>query len=201
MTLSLTIGVIIAAALVHGYCEHTRESRQLDGVFKGFARVHGGQVTRRTFLRLPKFRFEWGGRNAWIGALANAGFAAPDQGPFTYLDLELPRDTGQHLRIERTDTSVRGLADRAADTLIMANNPATGDERFDKAFRITGPDHAFAARLLDADIREKLLASPVPQLDLHVSGPTVSIHRDGIASSQNELEEMVAVAALVAERC
>ena len=201
MTLSLTIGVIIAAALVHGYCEHTRESRQLDGVFKGFARVHGGRVTRRKFFALPKFRFEWSGRNAWIGAMANAGATAPDQGPFTYLDLELPRDTGQHLRIERADTSVLGYASHVADMVTGANNPATGDDRFDKAFRITSPDHAFAAQVLDADIREKLLASPVPQLDLQVAGPTVSIHREGIASSQTELEEMVAVAALVAERC
>lgn len=201
MTLSLTLGVIIAAALVHGYCEHTRESRQLDGVFKGFARVHGGRVTRRKFFALPKFRFEWSGRNAWIGAMANAGATAPDQGPFTYLDLELPRDTGRHLRIERTDSSVLGYANRIADMVVAAHSPATGDERFDRAFRITGQDHAFATRLLDADIREKLLASPVPQLDLQVAGPTVSIHREGIASSQTELEEMVAVAALVAERC
>lgn len=201
MTLSLTLGVIIVAALVHGYCEYTRESRQLDGVFKGFAKVYGGQVTRKTFLKLPKFQFEWGGRNAWIGALAKAGFAAPDKGPFTYLDLELPRDTGQHLRIERADTAASGQTDGEAASDLLLNTSATGDERFDKAFRITGPDPDFAAKVLDADIREKLLASPVPQLDLQVCGPTVSIHRDGIASSQNELEEMVAVAALVAERC
>ncbi|MGI9413962.1 MAG: hypothetical protein ACR2PM_09845, partial [Hyphomicrobiales bacterium] len=185
---------------VHGYGEHTRDSRRLDRLLRGFAKTHGGRITRKKFLTLPRFRFQRDGRNAWLGAMATAGPPA-DPGPFTSLDLELPHDTGQHLRIERTSSGVMGCAARVADMVLATHNPATGDARFDKAFRITGPDHALAARLLDANIREKLLASPAPQLDLQVAGPTVSVHRNGIAATQDELEEMVAVATLVAERC
>ena len=121
-------------------------------------------------------------------------------GPFTFVDLDLPFETGRRLRIERSTGLDRG-ADVLIDAVTPGRHPSTGHAEFDAAFRIRGRDHAFASRLLDARVRRKLLDSRLPRLDIRIGDRKISVHSDGIASSKADLDELIEIAVLLADNC
>ena len=198
------ITTVIGAALAYGYREHTKDSRHLARLFAPLAAKHGGEVTSASFLALPQLRFETGGRRCLVAALATSGHVVAGSsgysGPFTFVDLDLPFETGRRLRIERSTGLDRG-ADVLIDAVTRRRHPSTGHADFDAAFRIRGRDQAFASRLLDARVRRMLLDSRLPRLDVRVEGRKISVHSDGIAKSKADLDELIEIAVLLADRC
>lgn len=204
MTWGLVIGAVIVAALVYGYWEHGKDSRHLAKLFAVLAAKYGGQVKRGSFLALPQLRFERDGRAVLVGALATSGQVAAGSsgysGPFTFVDLELPFDSGQKIRAERA-TGLDHHAGRLVDSVVPGLYPKTGHAAFDDAFRIAGDDAAFAIRLFGPALRERLLASRLPRLRVRVVGSKVGVHSDGIAGTPGELEDMIEIAGGLAENC
>lgn len=204
MTWGLIIAAVIVAALAYGYWDHTKQSRHLAKLFAALAANYRGQVKRASLLALPQLRFERDGRRVLVGALATSGHVSAGSsgysGPFTFVDLELPFDSGQKLRAERA-TGIDHHAGRLVDAVVPGLYPKTGHEAFDDAFRIAGDDPAFAIRLFGPEVRERLLASRLPRLEVRVAGRKIGVHIDGIADSRDDLEEMIEIAAGLAENC
>jgi hypothetical protein len=204
MTWWLVIGAVVIAALAYGYWDHTKQSRHLARLFAVLAAENRGQVRRASLLALPQLRIERDGRAVLVGALATSGHAGAGSsghsGPFTFVDLELPYDSGQKLRAERA-TGIDHHAGRLVDAVVPGLYPKTGHAAFDDAFRIAGDDLAFAIRLFRPEVRERLLASRLPRLQVRVAGRKIGVHIDGIAKSQGELEEMIEIAASLADNC
>ena len=197
MDWSLIIAGLIAAALAYGYWDHRQQSRRLAGIFAVVAAKHGGEVKRASLLVLPQLRFESDGRRFLVTAMANRGAIPKDSAPFTFVDVELPFDTGAELRVEQSADP----AERLIDAVTPGRHPTTGHEAFDEAFRIKGRDQAFASRLLDARVRHELLGSRLPRLSLRVAGRKVAVDMDGYATAQAEVEELIDIAVLLADRC
>jgi hypothetical protein len=204
MIWGLVIAAVIVAALAFGYWDHGKQSRHLAKLFAAIAAKYRGQVKRASLLALPQLRFERDGRRVLAGALATAGQVSAGSsgysGPFTFVDLELPFDSGQKLRAERA-TDIDHHAGRLVDAVVPGLYPKTGHEAFDDAFRIAGDDPAFAILLFGPEVRERLLASRLPRLQVRVAGGKIGVHIDGIAGSQDDLEEMIEIAVSLAENC
>ncbi len=204
MTWGLIIAAVIVAALAYGYWDHTKQSRHLAKLFAALAAKYRGQVKRASLLALPQLRFERDGRRVLVGALATSGHVSAGSsgysGPFTFVDLELPFDSGQKLRAERA-TGIDHHAGRLVDAVVPGLYPKTGHEAFDDAFRIAGDDPAFAIRMFGPEVRERLLASRLPRLEVRVAGRKIGVHIDGIADSRDDLEEMIEIAVSLAENC
>ncbi len=204
MTWGLIIAAVVVAALIYGYREHGKDSRHLAKLFAALAASYRGQVKRASILALPQLRFERDGRRVLVGALATSGQVAAGSsgysGPFTFVDLELPFDTGQKIRVERA-TGLDHHAGRIIESVVPGRYPKTGHAAFDDAFRIAGGDPAFAIRLFGPELREKMLASRLPRLRVRVVGSKVGVHSDGIAGTRSDLEEMIQIAAGLAENC
>ncbi len=197
----LIIAAFIAAALVYGYWDHSRQSRRLAKLFADLAAKHGGEVTRASFVALPQLRFELGARRVLVTAMATGGTPGRGSGPFMVVKLELPLDTEQKIRIERSDADLTSGANRLIDAVTPGSRPTTGDEAFDEAFRLEWSDPAFASRLLDPHVRRTLLNARLARIDVRLEGATISAHSDGIAASTAEIEALIDIAALWAERC
>jgi len=204
MTWGLIIAAVIVAALMYGYWDHGKQSRHLAKLFAALAVKYRGQVKRASFLALPQLRFERDGRRVLVGALATSGQVAAGSsgysGPFTFVDLELPFDTGQKIRAERA-TGLDRHAGRIVESVVPGRYPKTGHAAFDDAFRIAGGDPAFAIRLFGPELREKMLASRLPRLRVRVVGSRIGVHSDGIAGTPDDLEEMIEIAANLADNC
>ena len=198
------IAAVIVAALAYGYWDHGKQSRHLAKLFAALAATYRGQVKRAGFLALPQLRITRGGRRVLVGALATSGQpgagSSGHSGPFTFVDLELPFDSGQKIRAERA-TGIDHHAGRLVGSVVPGLYPKTGHEAFDDAFRISGDDPAFAIRLFGAEVREMLLASKLPRLQVRVLGPKVGVHIDGIAGQRDDLEEMIEIAVGLADNC
>lgn len=197
----LVIAALIAAALAYGYWDHTRQSRRLANLFADLAAKHRGVVKRASLVALPQLRFETGGRRVLVTAMATSGTSGRDSGPFMVVILELPFDSGQKIRIERSDADLTSGANRLIDAVTPGSRPTTGDTAFDEAFRFEWSDPAFASRLLDASVRQTLLNARLPHLDVRLDGPKISAHSDGIAASTAEIEALIDIAVLWADRC
>ena len=197
----LVIAAFIAAALAYGYWDHTRQSRRLAKLFADLAAKHRGEVKRATLVALPRLRFEMDGRRCLVTAMATSGALGRDSGPFMVVNLELPFDTGQKIRIERSDADLASGANRLIDAVTPGSRPTTGDKTFDEAFRFEWSDPAFASRLLDPDLRRTLLNTRLARIDVRLEGPMISAHSDGFATSTAEIEALIDIAVLWAERC
>ncbi len=204
MTWGLIIAAVIVAALGFAYREHGKDSRHLAKLFAALATKYRGQVKRAGFLALPQLRFESDGRPVLVGALATSGQVAAGSsgytGPFTFVDLDLPFDSGQKIRAEPA-TGLDHHAGRLVEAVVPGRYPKTGHTAFDDAFRIAGGDAAFASQLFGPELREKMLASRLPRLQVRVVGAKVGVHIDGIAGTQADLEEMIGFAVSLAENC
>jgi len=201
---ALAITGFIAAALAYAYWVHRSDSRRLTALLAPFALRHDGELRPASLLYLPQLRFEQGGRCFLVMAMPSSGFGpagGSDHGPFTFADLDLPYDIGHEVRIQRGNPKLTSNGVRILDPFTKVSQPETGDPAFDEAFRITGSAKAFAIRLLDPELRDRLKASSLPRLELRLEGPQVSVHMDGIASTESEIAELIEIAELVADRC
>lgn len=203
----IVIPAVIAAALTYAYWEHRKQSRRLTELFNPLAAVYGGEVKSATMLALPQLHFE---RDRWryvVGAMASGGplvsgtASRPGfNGPFTFANLELPFDTGQELRIQRTDAIDRG-ASRLVKSVVGSHRPTSGDDAFDDAFRIQCIDQAFVLRVLDPPLRQKLLGSSHQRLEVALTGAKISVHIDDFVKSATDLDEVIEIATLLASNC
>jgi len=204
MIWGLIIAAVIVAALGYGYWDHSKQSRHLAGLFAALGDEYRGQVKRASFLALPQLRFERDGRRVLVGALATSGQVAAGSsgysGPFTFVDLELPFDSGQRIRAEPA-TGLDRHAGRLVEAVAPGHSPKTGHTAFDAAFRIAGGDSAFVSQLFGPKLRERLLASRLPRLQVRILGSKVGVHIDGVVGTQNDLEEMIGIAVSLAENC
>lgn len=200
----LVIAAVIAAALVYGYWDHTKESRRLAGFLAVLAATYRGDLKKASHLVLPQLRFELDGRHFLVTAMATSGSVVARSsgysGPFTLVDLDLAFDCGQKIRVERSARPGR-VAERLIDAVRPGSHPTTGQQDFDEAFRISESDQAFASRLLDRRVRQRLMNAPQPRLDVRVDGRKISVHMDGYPRSRADLEELIDIARLLADRC
>ena len=150
---------------------------------------------------LPQLHFEIDGRRFRVGALPTSGAEASDSGPFCFVDVALGVDTGQQLRLARRDVEATADAARRLGRAPPSGRPATGDHAFDTAFRMKWNNDDFAARLLDARLRRKLLATRLPRLDIRLDGARLSVHTDGYVETLIDLDELIDIAATLAARC
>ena len=201
------IPAVIVAALAYAYWEHGKQGRRLTRLFAPLAASHGGEVKAATLLALPQLGFERDGRKYLVGAMASGGpnvsgtASRPGfNGPFTFADIELPFDTGHELRILRTDKLDRGV-DTVVNSVAGSYRPTSGDEAFDRAFRIQANDQAFVDRVLAARLRDKLLCSRQQRLEVALTGTKISVHIDEYVKSAGDLDEMIEIATLLAENC
>jgi hypothetical protein len=201
----IAITAFIAAALAYGYWNHTKESRHLAKLLARLAEKYQGKAKKANLLALPQLRFDMNGRRFLVTAMATSGHVVAGSsgysGPFTFVDLSLPFDPGQKVRVERSDSNLTSSASRLIAAVMPCKRPATGHMEFDEAFRIEWSDQEFATRLLDVRVRQKLLDSRLPHLDARVDGETISVHIDGIAKSDADFEELIDIAVLLADHC
>jgi len=188
----LAIIVLAVAAVAYAYREHTRHRRRLAALFASLSEKYGGEVRPGTRLVLPQLRFEQDGGRYLVTAMANSGAHEGARGSFTFVDVELPADSGQQVRVERRAVG------RATGPSAPGSVPAEGLHAFEDAFRIRAGDAASTVRFLEAPVREKLLASRLPRLEARVEGRKVSVHMDGVAASREALEELIEIASLLA---
>lgn len=203
----IIIAAIVGGALAYAYRNHIRQSRHLTALFDPLAREFDGQVTPATALALPQLRFARNGRRYLVGAMASGGprvsgtASRPGfNGPFSFVNLELSDDTGQQIRIQRSDRLDRG-AGRLISSLTGKSRPRTGDEVFDNSFLIRTDNHAFARRVLDSDLRRKLLDSPQQRLEVSLHDDKISVHIDGYVKSAGALAGMIDIATMFARKC
>ena len=203
----IIIPTAIAAALAYAYWEHRKQSRRLTDLFTPLAARYGGDVKAATMLALPQLRFERDGCRYFVGAMANGGPLVSGSasrpgfnGPFTFANLELPFDTGQELRIQRTDALDRG-ASRLLESVAGGYRSTSGDQAFDDTFHIKSNDQAFVHRVLDSPLRQKLLDSSHQRLEVTLTGTKISVHSDDFVKSAADLEEVIEIATLLAKNC
>ena len=197
----LIIVAFIGAALYYAYREHTRRGRDLGRLLGLAAAKRRGSVTPGTWLVLPQLHVEIDGRQFRIGAMPTSGAESTNSGPFCFVDVALGVDTGQQLRFARRDVEATADAARRLGQPPPDGRPATGDQAFDTAFRMKWNNEDFAARLLDARLRRKLLAARLPRLDIRIDGARLSVHTDGYVETLIDLDELIDIAAAVAARC
>ncbi len=193
----IVITLIIAATLAYGYWDHNHQRRLLGQSFALLATKYGGEVKPGNVLVFPQLHFQMDGRRYLVAALATNGSDSGESGPFTFVDVDLPFDTGRKIRVKRST----GGGKRLMDTLGPGGRPTTGHKEFDEAFRIEGNDQILASSLLELPVREMLLSSRARRLDVKVQGKKISVHRDGIAESTADLEELIDIAGLFADHC
>ena len=193
----IIITLIIAGALAYGYWDHTRQRRHLGKLFALLAAKYRGEVKPGNLLVFPQLRFQIDGRRYLVAAMATDGSDAGESGPFTFVDVDLPFDTGRKIRVKRST----GGAKRLMEAIGSGGRPTTGHREFDEAFRIEGSDQIFASSLLELPVREKLLGSRARRLDVKVQGKKISVQRDGITESTADLEELIDIAGLLADHC
>ena len=196
MDWSILIALTIVAALAYGYWDHTRQRRHLGKSFAVLAARYRGQATPGNLLLLPQLRFERNGCRYLVAALATDGSDSGESGPFTFVDLELPFDTGREIHVKRGTGGGKRLMEA-----IGAGRPTTGHREFDEAFQIETSDQVFTSALLELRVREKLLSSRARRIEVKVAGKKISVHRDGIAESTADLEELIDIAGLLADHC
>lgn len=203
----IVIPAVIAAALAYAYSDHRKQSRRLAEFFTPLATAYDGEAKSATMLALPQLHFEHNGRRYVVGAMASGGplvsgtASRPGfNGPFTFANLELPLDTGQELRIQRTDAIDRG-ASRLVDSVANGHRSTSGDGPFDDAFRIRSSNQAFVHRVLGPPLRQKLLDSSHQRLEVSLTGTKISVHIDDFVKSAADLDEVIEIATLLADNC
>ncbi|MEM7023882.1 MAG: hypothetical protein AAF637_15005 [Pseudomonadota bacterium] len=198
---SLGTLLLVVAALTYGYWDHRGKSRRITRVLAPLAGKYAGQLKAANFLALPQLRFELAGRRFLVTVMANSGAQIGSSGPFTVVEAELPFDTGEKLRIERSDGRLSRGVRRLVDKARSGGVGPTGDDAFDRVFRLAAGERVFANKLLDADLRSRLLGTALPQLDLRVDGSKVTVLMNGSAQSATQVEALIDLAMSVGDRC
>jgi hypothetical protein len=196
--LILILGTILV--LAYAAWGYRNDSRRLVGAFQPLAEKYQGTVTGSRLLALPQLRFTLDGRPVLATAMASSGTIGKHRGSFTFVEVTLPANSGQEILIERSSP-----LERAARPLTAAVVPGgrwrSDDPAFNEAFAIKGGDASFLAHLLDGALRQKLMDARLAGLELRVQGPRISAHCDGIAETAAQIEELTALAGLLAQRC
>jgi hypothetical protein len=189
----IAIAALLAAALTWAWRAHTRDARELAALFGPLADEQGGELRAGSLLALPQLRFEGEGRRWLVSALASSGAHEGASGPFTFVDVERVEAAGPSVRVER-----RRPPDAGVDAGPAAEGaPRTPLEDFERSFRIRAPDPAAALGRLGPALRERLLASRLPGLEVRLEGGRASVHMDGIAASRAEIDELIEIARLL----
>ncbi len=134
-------------------------------------------------------------RHYLVAAMATSG--AEGSRPFTFVDLDLPFDTGQKIRVKRRTGPAKGPIDAAAH----GSPPTSGLKEFDQAFRVEASNQVFASALFELPVRQKLLGLRMPHLEIRVEAQKIRVDMDGIAKSEADLEELIEIASLLADHC
>ena len=191
--------------MAYAFWEHRTQSRHLVDLFTPLAATHGGHVKAASFLALPQLRFERDGRRYLAGAMATAGTRVSGSasrpgfsGPFTFIHVDIPLDTGQNMNILRTDRLDRGLM-RLTNAVLNGPTITTGDSAFDNTFRIKSTDQGFVHRVLDQALRQKLLRSPQQRLEVTLIGTKIGVRIDDYVKTAKDLDEMIQIATLLAK--
>ncbi len=192
----IIITLITAAALAYGYWDHNHQRRHLRKSFALLAEKYGGEVKPGNLLVFPQLRFQMNDRRYLVAAMATSGSDSGESGPFTFVDVDLPFDTGQKIRVKRGHGGTRLM-----DAIGSGGRPTTGHREFDEAFRIEGSNQVFASSLLELRVREKLLGSQARRLEARVEGKKISVFRDGVAKATADLQELIDIASLIAGHC
>jgi hypothetical protein len=197
----------IVAALAYAYWEHEKVGRRLAALFDSLATQNSGSVQAGTLLALPQLRFAREDRAYFVGAMSSGGplvsgtASRPgSNGPFTFANIELPFDTGQTIRIQRSDKLDRGIS-RSIASITLKPTPVTGDDEFDGMYQIKTGEPAFVERVLDAPLREVLKKSTQKRVEVSITGAKISVHIDGYATSAAELDEMIDIITQLADNC
>ena len=77
----------------------------------------------------------------------------------------------------------------------------SGDDAFDGVFQIRSGSELFVRRVLDSRLRQKLLASPHRRLEVTLKDAKISVHVDDYVKSAADLDDMIEIAALLANNC
>lgn len=175
---------------------YQQDSRKLAAVMRPLAARYGGTLTGASPMSYPSLQVEVEGRQCTVHAMPNAGTSA-NPGPFTSVHLTLPSDSGYRAGVWRAKKLVRGLVAALAPEW----QAVTGDDAFDRAFRLGGEHQEALAGLLDAPLRARLLASQLPELDLQFRGAEIVVFAGGLVKTSADLEEMISLAGELADRC
>ncbi len=183
--------VILAA-----YYLYRQDSRSLSAIMQPLATQYGGTLSPATLMSFPRLHFEIEGRNYSVQAMPTAGPNALP-GPFTSLQVLLPFHSACRGGVRRKPALVR----RVVASLAPKWRVTTGDPTFDKVFRLEGRDQAIMANLLNDDLRARLLASQLAALHLRLADNEINVFMDSLAKKSEEIEEMISLAAALADRC
>ncbi len=175
---------------------YRQDSRDLAAIMKPLAAQYGGTFRAATMMNFPQLLFEAKGRRFSVQAMPNAGAHAPS-GPFTIVQLILRFDSARQGEISGTPALLRV----ATAALARERRVLRADAAFDKAFRVTGRDRRALADLLNDDLRSRLMFSRLAGLRLRLAGNEITLFIDGLAKTGTEIEEMIALAGALADRC
>jgi hypothetical protein len=196
--LILILGTILV--LAYAAWEYRRDSRRLTQAFSPLAEKYQGTVTGSRLMALPQLRFTLDGRPFLATAKASSGTIGKHRRSFTFVEVTLPANSGQEILIERSSPLERAARPVTA-AVVPGGHWRNDDPAFDKAFAIRGGDASFLAHLFDGALRQKLMDARQAGLKLRVQGSRVSAHCDGIAETAAQIEELTALAGLLAQRC
>lgn len=203
MDLWLIITLGVAVVLAFAFLGHQADRRKLRVLFNHLAAEYGGRVKPGGVLYLPQLHFTRDGHDVLVGGMPNSG--SEGSGPFTFVHLDLPVDVGQKLSVARAFLGLgkavgklAGLVGGAMGVMVVVD---TGDPAFEAAFTTRASDEGFAAALLSADLRAKLLAIDAPGLSLGLDGSVIRIHRDKVADQKSDFDALIALALMAADGC
>lgn len=175
---------------------YQQDSRKLAAVMRPLAARYGGRFTAASPMSYPSLKLEVEGRHYAVHAMPSAG-ANARPGPFTSVRLTLPSDSGYQAGVRRSAKRVRGVV-----AAVMPEWQATtGDDAFDRAYRLEGRDQTGLAGLLDDPLRARLLASLLPELTMELRGAEIVVFIGELVKSSQDLEEMISLAGELADRC
>lgn len=175
---------------------YRQDSSGLTAIMQPLAARYGGTLRPASPMTFPSLHFETEDRHYRVHAMPTAGPNALP-GPFTFVQLTLPFDSTLQAEVKRTPARIRG----AVAALAPDRQAITGDPAFDQAFRLKGRDQAVMVDLLDDDLRASVLAAQLAGLNLRLAGDEITVFIDGLAKTTAEIEEMIALAGALAERC
>ena len=190
----LIISSIIVLALVYAYRDQQSKNRLLTEVYTLLAEKYQGEVKPGSLLVFPQLRFQMDGRGFLVTSMATDG---AESSSFTLASVDLPFGTKRKWAIKRRKASLPHMIDPTKP----AGGSATGHAEFDEAFLFEASDPTIAAALLQEPVRRNLLESRLPLIDARLTGGKITVHSEGILESAAGIEEMIAMAALLARHC
>jgi hypothetical protein len=117
----LLITALVVGALAFAYREHRRDGRRLTALFSTLAAKYGGEVRPGSWLVLPQLRFERDGGRYLVAAMASSGAHEGGSGSFTFVEVELPAERLQDVRVEGSDPAAASSLPAAVRAALPAS--------------------------------------------------------------------------------